>query len=190
MDQPKDGSKSKTPDKKPAPQANNLLWYMLGLGVLLLLLMTMWGQQDKLTIQWSDFEKLIAASKKSSDGKTTYIKSIDNTAKPPIERILRDPLDIRVGSTEVTGTVMVTEREATGDAEEPVTTFDKAKRRSFRVASSPYVIPRALELLAANGIENYGNEEMPSQLLSYLPVLSYQELAPDLRIVQAGQVNA
>ena len=80
MDQPKDGSKPKTPEKKPAPQANNLLWYMLGLGVLLLLLMTMWGQQDKLTIQWSDFEKLIAASKKPSDGKSVFIIDAERVA--------------------------------------------------------------------------------------------------------------
>jgi cell division protease FtsH len=171
MDQPKDGSKPKTPEKKPAPQANNLLWYMLGLGVLLLLLMTMWGQQDKLTIQWSDFEKLIAASKKPNDGKSVYIKYVDKAAKPPIERMLSEPQDIRVGATEVTGTVMVSERVATGDAANSTTSFTQAQPRTFRVASSPYVVPRALELLAENGIENYGNEEMPSQLLNYLPVL-------------------
>ena len=43
MDQPKDAPKPKSPEKKPAPQANNLLWYLLGLGVLLLLLVTVWG---------------------------------------------------------------------------------------------------------------------------------------------------
>ena len=105
MDQPKDGSKPKTPDKKPAPQANNLLWYMLGLGVLLLLLMTMWGAQDKLTIQWSRLREADRCQQEAERRQAAVHQVVDKTVKPPIERMLSDPQDIRVGLTEVTGTV-------------------------------------------------------------------------------------
>ena len=89
MDQPKDAPKTpkKSAEKKAPPQNNNMLWYLLGLGVLLLLLVTVWQTQNKLTIQWSDFEKLIVASNpeapKDADRYITLIE--DKTVKPPIQ---------------------------------------------------------------------------------------------------------
>ena len=63
MDQPKDAPKTpkKSAEKKAPPQNNNMLWYLLALGVLLLLLVTVWQTNHPLTINWSDFEKLIVA---------------------------------------------------------------------------------------------------------------------------------
>src|SRR5215207_8666036 len=107
MDQPKDAPKPKSPEKKASPQNNNLLWYLLGLGVLLLLLVTVWGSQHKLTIQWSNLEKLIVASNpKAPEGTVKYIIHVDETTKPPTRYMLQDPKDILVGPSEVTGTVM------------------------------------------------------------------------------------
>jgi cell division protease FtsH len=172
MDQPKDAPKPKTPDKKPAPQANNLLWYMLGLGVVLLLLMTMWSGQDKLTIQYSDFVRLVEQTAKNpADGEMVQITVVDKSTKPPIERMLSAPQDIRVGSSEVTGTVMVTQNAT---AEEGATLGDKpldGRRAPFRVAFTPYAVPAVTELLAENKIEGFGYDEPPSQFLGYLPVL-------------------
>src|SRR3954471_24645795 len=105
MDQPKEAPKPKS-DKKSAPQNNNLLWYLLGLGVLLLLLVTVWGATEKKTIQWSDFEKLIVASNpKAPAGTQKVVTIVDETGKTPVKWVLSEPREIRVGATEITGTV-------------------------------------------------------------------------------------
>jgi cell division protease FtsH len=189
MDQPKDAPKTKSPDKKPAPQANNLLWYMLGLGVLLLLLMTVWGTQDRLTIQWADFERLIAASKPAEEGKVESITYIDKMPKSPVERMLTAPEDVRVGATEVTGTVLMNERPHTAESASSIAKWSNQRRINFRVASSPGAAIRALELLAENKIPGYGNEEMPSQFLSYLPVLVLTGMFVMLMIVMLRRMG-
>ena len=140
MDQPKDAPKPKSPEKKAAPQNNNMLWYLLGLGVLLLLLVTVWRSQNKLTIQWSDLEELIVASNpKAPKGRVKYITHVDETTKPPTQYRLNEPEDIRIGTTEVTGTVMAaklprrrSERRPRCDAE-----IDRRKHVDFRVDRSP-----------------------------------------------------
>jgi cell division protease FtsH len=190
MDQPKETPKPKSPDKKPAPQANNLLWYMLGLGVLLLLLMTLWGAQDKLTIQWSDFSRLVKANKRPAEGEVEVITYTDKTSKPYVERMLSEPEDIRVGVTEVTGTVMMKERTLPGEAGGPISSsFGDARRVQFRTASSLPAAAEALELLRENNIESYGNEEMPSQFLAYLPVLVLTGMFVMLMIVMLRRMG-
>src|SRR5262249_13817417 len=169
--QEKEPSKPKGSEKKPLPQGNNILWYLLGLGVLLLLLVTVWSATDKLTIQWSDLETLIKASNPKAADHTVVVHN--NTVKPPVEYVLSDPQEIRIGGTEVTGTVDSRERKIGGGEHE--TLLDKAfaqkKRIPFRVASNLPATERILGLLAENDIKDYSNEEQPSQLLSYLPVL-------------------
>jgi cell division protease FtsH len=172
MDQPKDAPKPKTPEKKPAPQANNLLWYMLGLGVLLLLLMTVWSGQNKLTIPWGDFEKLIAATSQADGSDLEVITYTDRAAKPPVEFMLRQPEAIKIGATEVSGTVLAKKRELMPDAASPMANkFGKEERIPFRVESSTMATARALELLPEHKYTDYALEAQPSQLLSYLPVL-------------------
>ena len=52
----------KPSEKKNAPQANNLVWYLLGLGIVLLLLATVWSGQERLKIGWSDLKRLVQAA--------------------------------------------------------------------------------------------------------------------------------
>jgi cell division protease FtsH len=169
MDQPKDAPKSKSPDKKPAPQANNLLWYLLGLGVLLLLLVTVWGAQDKLTILWSDFERLVVASNPDApEGSPKYIKFIDRTKATPMEYMLTNMQDIRIGVQEVKGTVDEQHRPVTDGKESEK--FIGPKRVNFRVPRDSEET-RLAKLLAANNIPGWTYEEPPSQLFSFLPIL-------------------
>ena len=56
-----------SPEKKPAPQPNNMVWYVLGLMVLLLLVGTVIRGQTGLTLKWSDLEALIVASNPDSE---------------------------------------------------------------------------------------------------------------------------
>src|SRR5690606_27012846 len=49
-------------NKKPTPPNNNMVWYLLGLGVLLLLMVMFIKGGTQQDIPWSDLEKLIAAT--------------------------------------------------------------------------------------------------------------------------------
>jgi cell division protease FtsH len=169
MDQPKDAPKPKSSDKKPAPQANNLLWYLLGLGVLLLLLVTVWGAQDKLTIPWSDFEQLIVASNpKAPEGADDYIKFTNRALNPPVEYRVTGMEDVRIGMQEVTGTVRESHRQVIEGKE--TETFTQPRTVGFRVARDPEE-KRLADLLSQNNIPNWSYVEPPSQLLAYLPIL-------------------
>lgn len=173
MDSPKDAPKPKSPEKKPAPQNNNLLWYLLGLGVLLLLLVTVWQSQSKLTIQWSEFEQLIEASNPElSKDADKYITVTDESTKPPTQYRLRDPKKIRVGINEITGTVMASTRQIPDGARNIAeTNWSEFKPISFRTASNLPATTRVLTLLDENNIQDYANEEPPSPFLSYIPIL-------------------
>src|SRR5262245_66403246 len=72
-------------DKKPAPQSGNLVWYMLGLGVLLLLMVTMFSNGGGQQLGFSDLMKLVEASGKGGPG---YIDVIETQGgHPPKVRI-------------------------------------------------------------------------------------------------------
>ncbi len=173
MDQPKDAPKPKAPEKKPAPQANNLLWYLLGLGVLLLLLVTVWGAHDKLTISWSELEKLVIASNpQAPDDADKYITVVNRAINPPVEYMLSEPQDIRIGTTEVTGTIKSSQRQLPPEgASGTPAAYSSPRRIPFRVDSSVPAAERLLKLLGDNNIAEYGNEPPPNPLISYIPIL-------------------
>ena len=175
MDNPKDTPPTKAPEKKAAPQTNNMLWYLLGLGVLLLLLVTVLSAHDRLTIDWSSLEDLVVVSRKGAPADDTkYVVYTDKAAKPPVQYKIQEPRDIVIGAQEVTGTVLSARREAVAGkdaAAEPVFgEFKELNRINFRVDRLPNE-ERLANLLAENGIQGWKYETMPNPLLSYIPLL-------------------
>ncbi|MCA9235921.1 MAG: hypothetical protein KDA44_10650, partial [Planctomycetales bacterium] len=172
---PKDAKRS--PEKKPAPQANNLLWYLLALGVLVLLLATAFGTNDTLRLSMSDFERLIKASKPGPDGETDYILVDAEDETTGKQYMLRNPTKISVGSNEVTGmveqTVKINAARLVKDGalgSDDASDGNKMKKVKFRVANLPYGVERLTALLSESGVE-WDNVESPSPLLGYLPIL-------------------
>ncbi|MBL9164993.1 MAG: ATP-dependent zinc metalloprotease FtsH [Planctomycetaceae bacterium] len=171
-----------------------MLWYLLGLGVLLLLLVTVWQSQNKLTIQWSDLEALLAASNpdapKDADA---YINFEDKTVKPPVQYRLKDPTNIRVGAAEITGTVSAMHKQAAVDGKEsildPNVQWSNEAPMTFRVSANPYTTARALKMLRENKISDYSIEEQPSQLLAYIPVLVLTGMFVMLMIVMLRRMG-
>ncbi|MCC7475783.1 MAG: ATP-dependent zinc metalloprotease FtsH [Pirellulales bacterium] len=90
-------------DKKPAPQAGgNFVWYMLGLGVLLLLMIAIFNLGPQQQLRWSDLVYLIEASSEDGPG---YIDLPDPlTKEAPVLRI-SDLANIQVGETYVKATI-------------------------------------------------------------------------------------
>ncbi|HVT29331.1 MAG TPA: ATP-dependent zinc metalloprotease FtsH [Lacipirellulaceae bacterium] len=87
-------------DKKSAPQGGNLVWYMLGLGVLLLLMVTLFNNNSGLTIRFSDLLKLVDATGKGGAG---YVDVPDPNSTQHLR--LSDLSEIVVGSATVTAKV-------------------------------------------------------------------------------------
>ncbi len=164
-------SKNKSKDsseKKSAPPSNNFVWYVLGFLAVLLLLGTIWGGQDQLTIQWSDLEKLIAKSDPTNRPNDNFIEIEDKTAKTSRVLIINAPQDIKVGTTEVTGTVMMSVKQngqlGTSGSE------DSSQTSSKRVEFHTDRLPNEQELtkLLSKHKVPFSVAGQPSALLSYL----------------------
>ncbi|MEM9656762.1 MAG: ATP-dependent zinc metalloprotease FtsH [Planctomycetota bacterium] len=188
MADPRDNGK-KSPEKRTPPQGNNFLWYLLGLGVLLLLLATVWGATDTLTLKWSELEQLIIASNPDNEDGVRFITVQDTSANPPKEYRLESPTKIRIGINEVTGVVLLNERtlpkEGADDASEP--TFSPQKAAPFSVNRQPE--DRLIELLAENKIKDFAYAQPPSPFLGYLPVLLLTGMFVMLMIVMLRRMG-
>ena len=92
MDKPKELPR-KPADKRSPPINSNLVWYLLALGVVVLLLVVYVQQERAYEISYSDLLKLLRETPS-----TPRIRPINN-------RLLRfsAPADIRIGPQEITG---------------------------------------------------------------------------------------
>ena len=91
-DQKPQSNSDKQSDKKSTPQGGNLVWYMLALGVLLLLMVTVFNNGTSVPLGFSDLLKLVEAGLflKSKRGRTMVLRT-----SPDFERRLKQGPDIR-----------------------------------------------------------------------------------------------
>jgi cell division protease FtsH len=164
-------SNDKQADKKAPQQGGNLVWYMLGVGVLLLLMVTMLSSGTEHTVYWSDLLRLVEASGKGGKGS---VDIEDRSGNPPQRWRISDLNEVVVGNSEVTAKVTrqklkpAKSGEASGAARyEP--TGDAEKEVAIRVDREPEEdrLPRLLE---EKGVE-FRYAGRPSALLSYVPIL-------------------
>ncbi len=165
---------SSSPEKKPAPQSGNLVWYVLGFLAVLLLLLTVWNGQDRLTIPWSDLERLIVKSNPDHKPNDNFVEIVDKSTKPPTIRRIAAPSEIKVGMTEVSGYVMMSVQASAEDvgSESSPGEFGPQKKISFHTARLP--TEKRLETVLNENKIDYTIAEQPSALLGYLmPLLVF-----------------
>ena len=192
-----DKSRKKT-DKKPAPQSSNTVWYLLGLGVMLLLLATLWNGQDQERIDWSVLEQLILVSNSKNTEGPDYIEiESEENGKPCLLRF-SGPTEIVVNMTEVTGKVnrrkapllagttisALGSSQDTGSSQEAEPSQDQKTAARESISSAIFSAPEQMrfktsrlpterrleQLLAENNIP-YRVADEPNPLLAYLPML-------------------
>lgn len=166
MEESKNKKPKNSSDKKQ-PQGNNFVWYVLGFLALLLLLGTIWSGQDRLTIAWSDLEKLIEKSDPSVPPNQRFIEveDIRTTTKTKIR--VQNPTELKVSTTEVTGKVMQSSVPTeSGDAAETDESESALKQVQFRTDRLPNEQELA-KLLKKHGVD-YTIASQPSALLGYL----------------------
>ncbi|MEO1495897.1 MAG: ATP-dependent zinc metalloprotease FtsH [Planctomycetota bacterium] len=159
--------------KKSGQQGGNFVWYLLAVGISLMLLVTMVGGPGVMDIPWSTFEKLVA----SESGSATMI---DRISEPERELELSSLQAIIVDDRQITGKVdcLVLGANDQADGDTPAVTQPETVR--FRVNWNPNN-DRVGPMLREAGLD-YDNASMPSPLLNWAPTLLMTALLVGLMI--------
>ncbi len=173
MDKDKQPSPSndKQSDKKQAQPSGNLVWYMLGLGLLLLLMVMMLNSSADQRIAWSDLIKLVEAT---GDGGAEYIEVDDASTTEPRRMRLSDLKDVVIGGSVVQAKVTRQTLKPKTSSEldtttEYVTAGPKEKNIDLRVNRDPEE-QRLAALLEEKKIA-YSIAGPPNALYQYMPLL-------------------
>ncbi len=160
----------KSPEKKAPQQGGNLVWYMLGLGVLLLLMVTMFSSSSDQVIGWSDLLRLVEASGPGTDGS---IVVVDRSSTPPQRIRISELTNVVVGSSSVTAKVSrqrfksSAAAESGSEAKQQLGEKEKGIVLHVDREQQENILPK---LLQEKQIEwRYAGR--PSPLLSYVPLL-------------------
>jgi cell division protease FtsH len=170
-EQPPQSSNEKAPEKKAPQQGGNLVWYMLGLGVLLLLMVTMFSSGSELEIGWSDLIRLVEASDTRAKGAPGYVDVDDPSSAQPKKIRLSGLSHVVVSSTNVTARVVRQPAPPETSASEQRSEPGKAAKETvkLRVDRDPEE-KRLAQLLDEKHIP-YSYAGPPNPLVSYVPLL-------------------
>jgi cell division protease FtsH len=165
----------KPADKKPVQQGGNLVWYMLGLGVLLLLMVTMFTSGSEQQLGWSDFVRLIEASDPLDPKAPKYIDIDDASSSGSAKIRISDLSGVEVGTNRVKATV--TRQSLTGNNKSTEEILDlKTKSANIKDKGVEVRVNRLAEeqqlanLLKENNIP-YKVEGPPNAMYGYVPLL-------------------
>ena len=124
MDKEPQDSQRPKPERKSPPLGNNLVWYLLALGVGTLLVASLLGPKGQASINFSDLQRLIeqGAPAKNPDA---AIEVQEGTEGKEVTVRYSDLEDLKFGPAEITGTVtrQVVAPEEKQDEAHPKTRF-------------------------------------------------------------------
>lgn len=167
--QPNEENKNSNENNKKTSQGSNFFWYLIALGLLLLVFMTFRESQSSIAIDWSDFEQLAKECNpqdKEQDGAIEITREVNGE---DVQYKLSQLDKIVVGFTSVTGKVdrllVPTESEEGTEQTEPPET----ETVSFVVNWNP-AMPKPGEMLDKYNIE-YKGASGPNPMLEWIPTL-------------------
>jgi len=173
----------KPAEKKPQQQGNNLVLYLLGMGVLMLLVVSIWKNGGDLELKWSELIDLVEASNENiakPDRSIEITRGEDN--KKTIIR-LSDLDNVVVGTHRVTGTVT---RQIVKSPSKEADTKEQADVEFY--ANRPPEEQQLLPLLKENRVANSADEG-PSAWASYLPLILITALFALLIIIMMRRMG-
>ena len=194
----KNESKNSSPkngDKKGPQPSGNLVWYMLGLGVLLLLMVTIFTSGSEQEISWSDFEKLVKASNPANDADKRFIDIVDTSGTSKTKIRLSNMKKVVIGDREVTAKVTRSRPAPEGLAvaqDAKASTADKAGDGTEEVLLrvDRYTGEDHLDdLLRENNITEWSGASQPSPLFEWLPFLVLTALLVLLFVVMIRRMG-
>jgi cell division protease FtsH len=169
----------KSSDKKLPQQSGNFVWYLLGLGVLLLLMVTIFNSRNETRIRMSDFVTLVKASNPVTHPNPAdrYIDIEDRTSQPKQKIRLSDLSRIVIGDTEVQATVTRSKlnpaaTEMVGGEKPATAAVQEGREENITLRVNLNDDKKEVrDLLNANHIADYDNYTQPSPLMNWIPVL-------------------
>jgi cell division protease FtsH len=160
----------KSVDKKPPALGNNLVWYLLALGVGILIVFTLLNPGQKLTIPYGRLVQLIEQG--SPDKHPDAAIEIESPADAiPRERVQLSKLsNLVVSPSEITGTV---DEQVYTLADEKQELRDSKKGVAFITGRSGFQSDngRLLDILKKHGFDDVSAEQAPGPLRNYAPML-------------------
>ena len=164
-------SHEKPPEKKVPQQGGNLVWYMLGLGVLLLLMVTMFNSGSEQSLDWSDLIQLVEASDPHDENAPRFVDVDDRTGTQPKKIRVSNLSNIVIGSTHVTARVtrQSLAAETSGSQTEQADPGKGKETVKLRVNRDPEE-KRLAQLLDEKHLP-YSYAGPPNALYSYVPLL-------------------
>lgn len=164
---------SKQPDKKPTSGGSNFVWYLLAMGIGLLMMVTLLQGSGERRVKWHDLERLIIASKENiteaqADDHPKWI-SVEQTSGDTTTTYKYSMLkNLVVSDKEVRGKITVEQlspKPKTETTDAAATAAEEVEFVTYRVADDGLV-----DLLRENDIE-WQSKQPPSPMLGYLPLL-------------------
>jgi len=156
-------------DRKPNPINSNAVWYLLGLGVLTLFLVSILTAEGDVQLKTGQFQELLEKRKESPDPKTAYI-DIPVTTQGEKKRVVRysNPTDIKAGLTGYSGKLTVVTNPGQPDER-------REENVSFSANSTPWwQNDKISDLLQET--KDYDADAGPGIWKSYLPMLVFTSL--------------
>lgn len=176
-------------DKKPAGQSSNFVWYLMALGVLLLLMVTLFTSGSELQLKWSEFEQLVKASDAKDAEATKAVEIVDRSTTPPRTLRIANLSKVVVGPRAVSGVVDrtilsggVASEAASGEAAEG--SSEEVRIRVPRDGNDETAGP----LLSEYGVP-YTFAAEPSPLLTNLPYIIMMVLFIVLMVVMIRRMG-
>jgi cell division protease FtsH len=167
----------KNPEKKGTPLGNNVVWYLLAIGVTVLFIVGWLHQDASYDLQYDDLVRLVKASGSKSDAKGIIVR--DKDAHEEIQ--YKNPTEILLSATEISGKVerrVISQTgngksgESTTTAAEPSTGHASAQLVSFRTNLNPSNENEKFwrELLLDQGLK-FDEPASPGAWKNYMPML-------------------
>jgi cell division protease FtsH len=164
-------SQQKPSDKRVPQQGGNIVWYLLGLGALLLLLVAVFNTGKEQEIVFDDFVRLVEASDPNDPDAPNFIDIVDTTSGKQQYYRISDLSRVVIGSTSITARISrqplkldpVSENGLVANGEKEKGIILRINRASEETVSA--------QLLTANNIAGWGYGGPPSPLMGWIPLL-------------------
>jgi cell division protease FtsH len=168
--EPRNEHVRKPSDKKNPAMGNNIVWYLLALGIGTVIVIAMLANAPDEELQYSDIEKLIAlgsdtqTAKKGEPAASWDIRTTDSSGATRVRRISHLS-KLHLGTSEITGDLAIKQIEPADPR------FESEQTVHFRAGRGGLDIKKLQEQLDANGFD-YSAELAPSALRTfYAPLI-------------------
>ncbi len=173
-DSPRDDSNQRSSDKKPNPLGNNAIWYLAGVGILTVVLISILTNGSQNEIAYGDFLRIVELGNPAdqSETKSITIEKGNAAAKQIVEYSNLSDQDLTVGPHRITGRITKhVLNDGTGQAGDPKEVSFFTDRYGVAQDNGQLV-----NILRDNGFEHFSADRAENRWNSYFAMLGITAL--------------